>query len=137
MADSFFVDTSDITRLTADLRKAAVEAPFKVRQAIDHSAFEVKKKWAEKLEGTPDLPHGSRTITYDIDGTAGDNSTVITAEIGAERGRLQAPIVTVIEFGAPGNHLAPHGYGLAALEEATPDFQRGLDIALGNPLGGI
>jgi len=121
-------DFSEINQLAADLGKQPALTGKKLRQAVEVTARHVKDAWAKKLEGEPRLPHAPRSITYDIKATPGDIST-IEAEIGAERGRLQAPIVTVIEFGAPGNNLAPRGYGAGALNDNEADFVKGLELA--------
>lgn len=134
MSDGINFDFSEINALAADLGDAPRDAGKSIRQATEISARKIKDAWAKKLEGTPDVPHGSRSITYDLDAKPGQDKSTITAEIGAEKGRLQAPIVTVIEFGAPGNNLPPHGYGAAALQENQDDFQKGLEIAIGDVL---
>lgn len=134
MADSISFDFSEITSLAADLGTVAADAGRRVGQAVEISARNVKDAWAAKLEGTPDVPHGARTITYDIEAVPGEDKSSVSAVIGAEDGREQAPIVAVLEFGAPGNNLPPHGYGAAALQETEGDFQKGLELAVGDPL---
>ena len=129
MPDNFSIDFSEIQTLTADLGDVAEGVGAKTRQAVEKSAFKIKKAWAEKLTGENGLPHAPRAITYDIEVDAVNGKSLISAEIGAERGRLQAPIVTVVEFGAPGNNTAPRGYGAGALQETEADFIRGLEIA--------
>jgi hypothetical protein len=134
MADQVDFDFSELNQLAADLTKANVTMPKKVQQAVEVTARKIKDAWKEKLKGTAGVPLGAYTITYDLDAKPGQGSSVISAEIGAERGRKQAPIVTVIEFGAPGNNLAPRGYGAGALQENQADFIKGLEIAIGDPL---
>lgn len=129
MPDKFSIDFSEIQTLAADLGDVAEGVGRKTRQAVEVSAVNVKKAWAGKLKGEPRLPHAPRSITYDIDVDAVGGKSIISAEIGAERGRLQAPIVTVVEFGAPGNNTAPRGYGAGALQETEADFIRGLELA--------
>lgn len=123
-------DVHEINQLAADLGDAPAEAGVRIVQAFEVTSTKVKKAWAGKLEGTPDVPHAPRSITYDIK----SDGKSIESEIGAERGRLQAPIVTVIEFGAPGNNTPPHGYGAGALQENQDDFVHGLELAIGDPL---
>jgi hypothetical protein len=134
MPDGVQFDFSDIQKLAADLGDVPKDAGKRIRQATEISARKVKDAWKEKLKGTEDVPHGAYTITYDLDAKPGQDASTITAEIGSERGRAQAPIVTVIEFGAPGQNLAPRGYGAAALQETQADFVHGLEIAIGDPL---
>lgn len=134
MTDGVSMDFSEISKLVADLGNAPRDAGKRVRQATEISARKIKDAWKEKLQGTEGVPHGAYTITYDLDAKPGQDQSTITAEIGAERGRAQAPIVTVIEFGAPGNNLSPRGYGAAALQETAEDFEKGLGIAIGDAL---
>lgn len=128
MSDGIGFDFSELHTLAADLGDQPKVTGKKLRQAVEVSARNVKDAWAKKLTGENGLPHAPRSITYDIEANPGDVSR-IEAEIGSERGRLQAPIVTVIEFGAPGQNLAPRGYGLAALAETAEDFEKGLSVA--------
>lgn len=130
MADGFTIDDSEIVALTAAIEREAAEVGVNVVKAVKFSSFEVKKKWADKLKGEPRLPHASRSIGFDVRVNPGKVTTV-TGEIGAERGKLQAPIVTVVEFGAPGNNTAPRGYGAGALHETEPDFIHGIELATG------
>lgn len=123
-------DFSELDQLSAQLEDAPVVAGPYIRKAVEFSALGLKKLWAGKLSGEQGLPHAPRAITYDIYVFQGFGVSVIEAEVGAERGRLQAPIVTVIEFGSPGNNTPPRGYGSGALQETEPDFERGLGKAM-------
>ncbi len=134
MADGVAIDFSEIQRLAADLGNAPRDAGKRIRQATEISARKIKDTWAEKLTGENGLPHAPRSITYDLVAQPGDAQSTISAEIGPERGRLQAPIVVVMEFGAPGNNTPPRGYGAGALYETSEDFQKGLEIAVAEPL---
>lgn len=129
MPDFLKVDFSEIDQLAVDLGQVPASAGRKLRQAVEITARNVKTTWAKKLVGEPGLPHASRSITYDLATTQAFGVTVLKAEIGAERGRLQAPLVVVNEFGAPGNNTAPRGYGAGALLENAPDLEEGLLIA--------
>lgn len=128
--DGLTADNSDIMSLVADLEDAAHDAGPNVAKALAITAGKVKKDWAEKLKGEPHLPHAPRSITYDVDANPVGGNTVISAEIGAQRGRLQAPMVTVLEFGSPVNNTSPRGYGTGALKENEADFIKGLEIAI-------
>jgi len=129
MPGNFAIDFSQIDTLAADLGDVVAGAGTRVRQATEVSATKIKKAWAQKLTGENGLPHAPRSITYDLKVDALGGKSFIGAEIGAERGRLQAPIVTVMEFGAPGNNTAPRGYGAGALQETEGDYIRGLELA--------
>lgn len=120
-------DFSEITKLTADLTELVLETPKKVVAAGNHSAFGVKRDWRSKIQGTQDLPVAFLTIDYDMKVTSNE----FVWEIGSRTGRKQATFVTVLEFGAPGNNLAPRGFGAAALDENSDDFAKGMDIATG------
>lgn len=134
MADGISVDFTDIQTLAADLGNAPRDAGKRIRQATEISARNVKDKWAEKLTGENGLPHAPRSITYDLIAQPGDEQSTISAEIGPETGRLQAPIVVVMEFGAPGNNTPPRGYGAGALYETVDDYEKGLTMAVAEPL---
>lgn len=143
-------NVSGLDQLSADLGNAPKNAGPAIYKAFTVTSARIKKDWQRKLSGTPAVPFGPLTITYDVEATvtgplgtllrdlgvhAGSSfGNQITSTIGAEDGRKQAPIVTVLEFGAPGNNLPPHGYGAQALEDNIEDFVNGLLIAIGDPL---
>lgn len=144
------VNTSELDKLTADIANAPKNAGPNIRKAFAVSSAKIKREWQQKLSGTPGVPYGALTITYDISagGTGvlgellstfgiggGALANQIVSEIGAEDGRKQAPIVTVLEYGSPVNNLPPHGYGTAALADNAGDFANGLLLAIGDPLG--
>lgn len=129
MPDFLDVDFSEVTQISVDLGEAATNIGPYARAAVNVTSLKTKKTWADKLKGEPGLPHASRSITYDVTTLQAFGASVIKGEIGAERGRLQAPIVVVNEFGAPGNNTAPRGYGAGALLENAPDLEEGLLIA--------
>lgn len=130
MADTFTIDFSQIDTLAADLGDVAEGTGKRTGQAVEVSAVKVKKAWAEKLTGENGLPHAPRSITYDMTVDAVAGQSLIGAEVGAEQGRLQAPIVTVLEFGSPVNNTSPRGYGAGALQENEKDFIHGLELAM-------
>lgn len=145
------VDTSQIDQLSADLGNAPKNAGPGIYKSFTVSSARIKREWQSKLSGMPGVPHGALTITYDISTSiTGPLGSILTAfgvehltganqissEIGAEDGRLQAPIVALEEYGSPENNLPPHGYGTQALADETDDFANGLLIAIGDPLAG-
>lgn len=113
----------DLYRLERDLRDAGDEIMPNAAKAVAVSSNNVKRGWQQKLGGEPHLPHAPRAITYDVTSKRGE----IKGEIGAEKGRSQAPIVVVIESGSP--HSAPKGYGAGALADETDGFQQGIEKA--------
>lgn len=145
------VDTSQLDQLSADIGNAPKAAGPGIYKSFTVSSARIKREWQSKLSGMPGVPHGPLTITYDIStgqsgllglalsvlgvgGLSGGNT--ISSEIGAEDGRLQAPIVALEEYGSPENNLPPHGYGTQSLADEAPDFENGLLIAIGDPLAG-
>lgn len=126
MPDFLNIDFSEIDQLSVDLGDVSDNIGRYARTALEVTSGKVKEDWAEKLKDEPRLPHASRTITYDVSSAQAFGVTVLKSEIGAERGRLQAPLVAVNEFGAPGNNTAPRGYGAGALIENAPDLEEGL-----------
>lgn len=129
MTDMLNIDFSEVDQLVADLGDVPRHFGPLANTALKITSIKTKKAWANKLKGEPGLPHASRTITFDMTSTQAFGVTVLKSEIGAERGRLQAPLVVVNEFGAPGNNTAPRGYGAGALIENAPDLEEGLLIA--------
>lgn len=143
-------DTSQLEQLSADLGNAPVTAGPNIYKALTGTSAAIKRDWQHKLSGTPDVPFGPLTITYDLASTvtgplgsflrtlgiqaASTFGNQIRSDIGAEDGRKQAPIVTVLEFGSPVNNLPPHGYGSESLLDNQDDFANGLLIAIGDPL---
>lgn len=150
------VDISQIDKLTATLGDAPKNAGPKIYKAFTVTSARVKREWQQHLSGTPEVPFGPLTITYDVEASvSGPLAAILTAlgvepnpapggiqsggnhivsEIGSQTGRKQAPIVTVLEFGAPGQNLPPHGYGAISLQDNADDFEFGLSQAIGRPL---
>lgn len=151
MGDGATFDLSQLDQLASDLGDAPKNAGPAIYKAFSVTSGFVKKDWQRKLSGMPGVPHGSLTITYDISANvtgalgvvlrafgvepASSFGNQITSEIGAEDGRLQAPIVALEEYGSPVHDLPPHGYGAASLQNNTDDFVNGLLLAIGDPLG--
>lgn len=118
----------DFTKLARDLGTVPSNAREFLHKAIQVSARNIKDSWRDKLEGANHIPHGSRTITYDTT----NNVRSLQADIGAERGRLQARFVKIVETGAP--TLGARGYGAGSLEEEAPGFDRGCQQAIDDAL---
>lgn len=122
------VDENGFNALERQLGEVPRQVAPRLRQAVEVTARNIKDAWKGKLEGANHLPHGSRTITYDLHGTTGTVLGGISAEIGAERGRLQARFIKVVENGAP--TLTARGYGSKSLHENEADFDRGIQKAV-------
>ena len=130
-----FVEFSDLTQLTADLRAVVLDTGVELVKAVEVTAHNVRDSWRDKLKGSETVPRGAASVTYDM--TAGDapvgalpGSTAakeIGAEIGPELGRAQGPIVGMLEYGTP--TTGPRGFGLESLRENEEDFERGVALA--------
>jgi hypothetical protein len=129
VADGFSVDSSDFSKLAADLSGVPDGTGKFVRKAAEVTARKVKDAWRDKLKGASYIPHGSGTIGYDIKDGRGE----VEAEIGPEMQRSQAQIVGIIEYGK-GPHVPARGYGLASLLENLNDFEHGLHEAIDDAL---
>lgn len=120
-------DTSELSALAADLGDVPAKVRTNVRKAVEVTARNVKDSWKEPLSGSQSVPGGARSISYDI--TSGVEG--VTAEIGPEIGGPGA-LVGMLEYGTPTS--GPTGYGHAALQQNEDDFQKGLEIAIGEIL---
>jgi len=132
MADDFSIDFSELDKLTVDLGEASKGIGEPLRQAHEVSDRNIKDSWAEKLRGEPHLPHAPSSITYELIATPGQDVSTLRSDIGAQKGRRQAPIVVVIESGSP--NTAPRGYGAGALHEEQAGFEQGVTKALDTAL---
>jgi len=131
VSDGVSADNSELDRLVADLGSVPKHAGRNVTKALEVGARNVKDGWREKISHSRGVPHGAASISYDIEGDASVAGSTVSAEIGPEL-EGQGPIVGLIEMGTV--TLAPHGYGLAALKEEQPDFEKGLDKAIDDAL---
>jgi len=126
MSDSMDFDFSELDKLAADLGTAADVDGGNLRKMMQVAATNVKKGWANRLKGSAYASGTPGSITYDIEASAGAVSE-ISAEIGPDLSRSQGPIAGLIETGSPKKNLAPHGFGLAALNDEQDDFQDGAE----------
>lgn len=126
-------DFTELTRLAADLGDAAETIGKPLRQAVEVTARHVKDDWNENLYTEGHAKLTGHSITYDIEGTASKDGSAITADIGAVTGSgKQAGIVRLLENGSINN--PPHGAGSGALKANEDDFERGIDLAVGDAL---
>lgn len=125
------IDFSAIDKLAADLGKVPENAGRHITSAVEVTARDIKDSWKQKLEGSEYFAATPKSISYDL-GTsgqsllrealnsgAGELANASTAEIGATLGG-QGSLVGILEYGSP--HLAPRGYGAAALKESEAKF---------------
>lgn len=127
MTDGISFDFSEILKLAADIRDAPAKSGPNMRKAIEVTARHVKEDWKEPLKGSAYLPRGAYSISYDIK----TDGRTISAEIGPTLGG-QGALVGMLEYGTP--TVGPTGYGAEALRKNQADFQKGIEIALGDVL---
>jgi hypothetical protein len=94
----FTVDSSDISRLAADISSLPAKAGPFIRKAVEVTARHVRDDWREPLMGSEYVPAGPYSVTYDL---AGSGWAGVAAEIGPELGRAQGAIVGLLEEGTP------------------------------------
>lgn len=119
----------DFSRLARDLGGVPKGTGKFLRKAVEVTARHVKDSWKDRLKGSPHVPGGPASITYDLKpGRDG-----MGAEIGPELGRGQASIVGILEVGSA-SHVSPRGFGLAALHDNEADFEHGIELAVDDAL---
>lgn len=121
-------DFSEVLGLSADLTGAPEKANRNVRKALEFTAFNLKKDWQQGAEATG-LGGYAASVDYEIKFPGG----AIEAEVGPNLGRNQGSF-GFVEDGGGGVFSAPQHAGRDALEANEPDFERGLLIAISDPL---
>lgn len=124
MSDGF----EDLYTLSKDLTDVPAEAHKRIKQAIEHTAVEVKRDWQQGAEASG-LGNYARSIDYDLEFPGG----AIEAEIGPNLGKRQGRFGFVEEGGGKVRSSPQHA-GRDALEANEPDFYEGLEIAATNAL---
>ncbi len=117
-------DFSELSKLAADLTQAPQEALKRVRQAVEYTATELKRDWAQGAERTG-LDSYAASVDYDINYPGG----AVEAEIGPNHGKRQGKF-GFVEDGGGKVRSDPQHAGRDALRANEDDFYRGLDIAL-------
>lgn len=126
MPDGFDVDFSELIKLAASFDELPREAPKFVAKAIEVTARHVKDDWRDSLKGSPSIPSGPGTISYDVK----SDRQSISAEVGPEVGKGGVGgLVGALELGIPGK-AGPTGFGHGALQKNQGDFEKGLTEAL-------
>ncbi|MBT2502981.1 hypothetical protein [Curtobacterium sp. ISL-83] len=128
MADGFRIDDSQLHDLTAALGEVASSAGLYVRDAMETTAIDLRDDWQEQASGIRGLEAYPSSIGYDFAGFQGFGSTVLSCEIGPDKGKRQGSFGAIIEYGSP--TFAPRHYGDNALEAHSDQFERLLDEAL-------
>ncbi|UOQ60383.1 hypothetical protein MUN76_15345 [Leucobacter rhizosphaerae] len=122
------VDWREFQELIQDLEDVPETAGKYIRKAVQVTATKVKDHWRDQAKGLPHAPAFPFSITYDLKGFQGFGSTVLSAEIGPDKGRRQGALGNLIEFGSVNN--APQGLGQAALNANEADFATGIEKAI-------
>lgn len=128
MADGFTVDFSELTRLAANLGEVASSAGPFVRDAMHTTAIDITNEWRDAAAGLSYVPYYSRSIGYDFVGFQGFGATLLTCEIGPDKGRRQGSFGAIIENGTPTS--APHKFGETILDAHAAQYEELLVKAL-------
>lgn len=134
MPDSISIDSSDLSRLVADLGDVPQRSGRNLRTAIEVTARHVRDDTRTAASGSTSFPDFPRSITYDIEG-AGSRGTgsQLTAEIGPDRQRgYPGNWGAILEYGSVNS--APRGYLHGALQRNEDDFERGIERAVDDSL---
>jgi hypothetical protein len=112
-----------LNSLIADLRLAALEAPFETRKVVQKGSLNIKNDWRNRWSGLKHAPSLASSITYDtsLEGTK------IEGEIGPEHGRRQASLAGFIENEYGSRWSAPRPGGAPALKAEEPRFLAALE----------
>lgn len=119
-------DFSELYELARDLSDVPAEANKRIKQAIEHTAVEIKRDWQQGAAASG-LENYSRSVDYDMKYPG----HAIEAEIGPNLSKRQGSF-GFVEEGGGGVHSAPQHAGRDALEANEPDLDRGLEIAITN-----
>lgn len=124
----FKVDAHEVHELAAALEDAAHSAGPFVRDAMETVAIDVRDDWRAAATGMRGLAAYPRSIGYDFTGFQGFGSTVLTCEIGPDKGRKQGSFGAIVEYGSP--TFAPRHYGDQALDAHTEQYDELIMAAL-------
>ena len=125
-------DFSELDRLAADLGEVPAKSGPLIRKALEVTSRYVRDSWRDKLKGSISFKHLPGAVTYDIATFQGFGASIFQAEIGFDKSRSQGALGNISEFGTP--KTPPSGFGHASLLENQDDFQKGIDIAIGDAL---
>lgn len=125
-------DYSELNRLAADLGEAPKKSGPLLRKALEVTARNVKDSWRSKLKGSQSLPGLPAAVSYDVNAHKVFGVGILEAEIGFDKSKPQGPLGNISEFGTP--KTPPRGFGHAALQENTEDFEKGIELAIDQAL---
>lgn len=117
------VDNSDLGDLLTDFAQVSDELMPDVRKITKQGAGRIKRGWAQRWEGHPEIKHLPRAINFDIT----EEPYAVEAEIGADHLKKQGVLAHLIEFGTL--HSAPIPGGQPALDAEEPVYVEALERA--------
>ncbi|MCS3426747.1 hypothetical protein [Leucobacter aridicollis] len=126
------VDWREFSELARDLGEVPEKSGKNIRKAVEVSARKVKDHWRDEAKGMIHAPAFPFSVSYDLNGFYGFGVSVLSAEIGPDKGSRQGALGNLIEFGSRNN--APQGIGQAALHANEADFEHGLALAVDDAL---
>jgi hypothetical protein len=115
------ISITGVEELSADFLKALAEAPNETRSVVAKGCLNVKNSWRSKWSGFKHAPALPLAVTYDVT-TSSDG---VRGEIGPERGKRQAPLDVILEYGTRKN--APHPGGIPSANEEEPRFVQAME----------
>lgn len=140
MPDGIEVDTSDLSRLGADLGDVPATSGRYLFTAMEVTARGTRDTARENATGMAHAPAFPQSITYDVSAGyslvrevfGGGGASTISAEIGPDKDRPQGDLGNLIEFGSVNN--PPQGIMHGALQANEANFERGIDRAVDDAL---
>lgn len=117
MAESLKIDRTEVDKLADTLVHAAQVAPGEARKVVQKGALKIKTAARASISDSKHFPRLAGAITYETT----ESDTTITAEIGPERGRPQANLAHIPEYGNSKTPARP--YMLPAGEAEAPRFE--------------
>lgn len=140
MADGYEIDSSDLSKLSADLRFAGATAKPFLTKAMEVTGRNIRDTARKNATGMAHAPAFPYSISYDFVGSAGGllgalrggASHEIELEVGPDKDRAQGALGNLIEFGSIRN--PPQGIMHGALQANEADFEKGIDRAIDDAL---
>jgi hypothetical protein len=112
------VRATGLAALQAALGELPDETIREAKKVVGQGALNIKRGTQRRWRGLAHLPHLPAAVTYDVT----RSGSVISAEIGADRSRLQGKLAWIPEYGSPTSAPRP---GLAPeLDAEAPKFER-------------
>ena len=111
------LDLSELEKWADDLHVAAAVSEPAARAVVARGSLQIKTEARALAPHGPHTPHYRDSITYDVTTSALGE---IVGEIGPERGRRQAPLGNLLEYGSVNNAPWPHHE--PALDHEEPRF---------------